>query len=88
MLAELGDMLETRLQSLGRKRSRIEAVESHVRVHIAPWFGAFGVDELDEGKVEAFVAWLGRKGCAPNVRLITPSERAGIDHDAGHDRGR
>jgi integrase len=66
-LAELGDMLEARLESLGRKRSTIETVESHVRVHIAPWFGDLGVDELNEGNVAAFVAVLGRKGCSPKT---------------------
>ena len=66
-MAEMGEMLGVRLQSLGRKRSTIETVESHVRVHIAPWFGETGVDELDESKVEAFVASLGRKGCSPKT---------------------
>jgi integrase len=66
-LGAMGEMLTARLQSLGRKRSTIETVESHVRVHIAPWFGEVGVDELDEGKVEAFVAALGRKGCSPKT---------------------
>jgi hypothetical protein len=88
MVAELGDVLETRRQRLGRTRSPIEAVKSHVRVYIAPWFGDFGVDEHDEGKVEAFVAWLGRNGCSPNGGLITPPERPDRGHDAGHDRGR
>jgi integrase len=60
--AELGAMLEARLQSLGRKRSTIETVESHIRIHIAPWFGDLGVDQIDEAKVEAFVAALGRTG--------------------------
>jgi len=44
-LGELGEMLTSRLQTLGRKRSTIESVESHVRIHIAPWFGDVGVDE-------------------------------------------
>lgn len=60
--AELGATLEARLQSLGRKRSTIETVESHIRIHIAPWFGDLGVDQVDEAKVEAFVAALGRTG--------------------------
>jgi integrase len=66
-MAELGDMLAVRLQSLGRKRSTIETVEYHVRVHIAPCFGDTGIDEIDERKLEAFVASLGRKGCSPKT---------------------
>jgi integrase len=66
-MAELGDMLGARLRSLGRKRSTIETVESHVRVHIAPWFRERGADELDEGDVEVFVGALGRKGSSPKT---------------------
>jgi integrase len=61
-VAELGDMLVSRLENLGRKRSTIETVESHLRIHIAPWFGEVGVDEIDDGKVEAFIASLRRNG--------------------------
>ena len=71
-LGEIAEMHAVRLQSLGRKRSTIETVESHVRVHIAPWFGDTPVDEIDEGKIEAFVAALGRTGRSPKtVRLVT-----------------
>jgi integrase len=66
-MADLGEMLESRLRSLGRKPSTIETVESHVRIHIAPWFGGVSVDGLDERRVEAFVAALGRKGCSPKT---------------------
>jgi integrase len=66
-MAELGDMLAVRLQSLGRKRSTIETVDSHVRIHIAPWFDDTGIDEIDERRLEAFIASLGRKGCSPKT---------------------
>ena len=66
-LDELGDMLTSRLQTLARKRSTIESVESHVRIHIAPWFGDVGVDAIDDRRVEAFVAALGRKGLSPKT---------------------
>jgi len=63
-VVELGDMLVSRLENLGRKRSTIETVESHLRIHIAPWFGEVGVDAIDDGKVEAFIAFLRRNGSA------------------------
>ena len=66
-MAELGDMLAVRLQSLGRKRSTIETVDSHVRIHIAPWFDDTGIDEIDERRLEAFIASLGRRGCSPKT---------------------
>jgi len=35
--------------------------------HIAPWFSDLGVDEIDERKLDAFLASLGRKGCSPKM---------------------
>ena len=66
-LGDFGEMLTSRLQTLGRKRSTIESVESHVRIHIATWFGDVGVDAIDDRRVEAFVAALDRKGLAPKT---------------------
>lgn len=64
-VAVLGKMLETRLTNLDRSDSQLEAVESCVRVHIAPYFKETPIDAIDEGDVEAFMAALRKKGLAP-----------------------
>jgi integrase len=64
---EAGDALAEALRAKGRKRSTIEAVEGHVRVHLAPWFAGRSLDAWDDGDVERFVAAKMQAGLSPKT---------------------
>lgn len=59
-----GELLE-RLANRGRSRSTLEAVESHVRVHLDPCFGDTPVDSIGRANIERFIAHERRAGLAP-----------------------
>ena len=63
-VATLGDALLAQLETRGRARSHIETVESHLRVHIRPFFGNRPVDRIGEEHVTRFLARLRRSGLA------------------------
>jgi hypothetical protein len=44
------------LTAKGRPRSHVETVESHVRVHLLPYFGSRPIDRLDYEQITRFVA--------------------------------
>ncbi len=66
-VAELGRRLVDRLEVLERKRSHVETVESHVRVHLGPHFGAEPIDVVDDSQIEQFVRVLRRRGASPKT---------------------
>ena len=51
----------------GRAKSHVETVESHLRVHIVPFFGIRPVDRIEEGHVARFLAHLRRSELAPKT---------------------
>jgi integrase len=55
------------LTAKGRSRSHVETVESHIRVHLVPYFGTRPIDRLDEELVTRFVVSLRRDGKAPKT---------------------
>ena len=66
----LADAAQLHLDALiakGRSRSHIETVESHIRIHIVPFFGSRAIDRVDEDVVTRFVAALRRDGKAPKT---------------------
>jgi integrase len=73
---ELGNRLLSRLAAKGRKRSHIESVDSHLRVHIVPYFRDIAVDRIDEAKVERFLAALRQKSRArtSSTKAKTPEK--------------
>jgi integrase len=66
-IERLGANLVTRLEARNNKPSAIETVESHIRVHLRPYFQTKPVAEIDADEVERFVAALRRKGLAPKT---------------------
>jgi integrase len=53
---EAGERLVAHLEALGRKRATIEAYESLLRVHLAPFFAGRSLDAIRPEDVEAFIA--------------------------------
>lgn len=62
---ELGDALYLRLDNKGRSKSTLEALESTVRVHLDPFFGASPVDKITDRRLEQFVANRRAAGLSP-----------------------
>ena len=62
---ELGNALYLRLESMGRSRSTLEAIESTVRVHLEPFFGTTPVDRIKERDLERFIADRRAAGLSP-----------------------
>jgi hypothetical protein len=63
-----GRALLERLEARGSAGSHIEGVESHLRVHIVPFFGEKPLDRIDEDDdVTRFAARLHRSGRAPKT---------------------
>ena len=60
----LGSELLERLASKGRSRSTLEAVESHVRVHLDPFFGDTPIEKIGRVEIERFIARERRAGLA------------------------
>jgi hypothetical protein len=55
-LADLGGALLAQLEAKGRSRSSIQSVETHLRVHLVPFFGERSVDRLTEDDVNRLLA--------------------------------
>lgn len=66
-IEQLGAALLIRLESRNNKPSSIEAVESHLRVHLVPYFAARPIADVDVEHVERFIATLRRKGLGPKT---------------------
>lgn len=68
-VAEAGERYLVHLASIGRKRSTLMDYESHLRVHLAPFFRAKQLHRIEAKDVEAFIASRRRKGRAPKSIL-------------------
>ena len=55
------------LAAKGRSRSHLETAESHVRIHLLPFFGARPIDRVDEDQITRFIAVLRKGGKAPKT---------------------
>ena len=55
------------LTAKGRSRSHLETVESHIRIHLIPYFGTRPIDRIDEEQIIGFVASLRREDKAPKT---------------------
>jgi integrase len=63
-IALLGAALLARLDAKGRSRSHIETVETHLRLHLVPFFGDRSIDRITEDHVTGLIIQLRRKGLA------------------------
>ena len=61
-VAEGGALLLESITAKGRKRATIQTYESHIRVHLAPFFGAKRLDRIGRREIQAFVRHMGRTG--------------------------
>ena len=66
-VADVAQLHLDALTAKGRSRSHVETVESHIRIHIVPFFGRRAIDRVDEDVVTRFVAALRRDGKAPKT---------------------
>lgn len=66
-VVEMGELLLERLRARGRKKATLEAVASHLRVHICAFFDGRLVDAVDERDLEAFMAWMAACGKSPKT---------------------
>jgi integrase len=66
---EAGRRYLDHLAGVGRKRSTLMDYESHLRVHLAPFFGAKPLHRVEAREVEAFIAAERRDGRAPKSVL-------------------
>ena len=66
---EAGRRYLDHLAGVGRKRSTLMDYESHLRVHLAPFFGAKPLHRVEARDVEAFIAAKRREGRAPKSVL-------------------
>jgi hypothetical protein len=66
-VATAGQALLDHLEAKGRARSHIESVESHLRVHLVPFFGDRPIDRIDDGQVSRLLVRLRRSGRAPKT---------------------
>jgi len=76
-----GTLFTEHLQAKGRSRSHLETVESHLRVHLVPFFGDRPVDRIDETHVTALVSHLRASGRAPKtIRNVLSTLHSVLDH--------
>ncbi len=66
-VAYVGQHLLDALTAKGRAPSHLESVESHLRVHLDPFFGVRPIDRIDESQVTRLMARLAREGKAPKT---------------------
>jgi integrase len=66
---EAGRRYLDHLAGVGRKRSTLMDYESHLRVHLAPFFGAKPLHRVEARDLEAFIAAKRREGRAPKSVL-------------------
>lgn len=57
-VAEAGQLLLERLETKGRRRTTLEAYESHIRVHLSPFFGKQRLDRIGRREIEAFLSMI------------------------------
>jgi integrase len=63
----VGQLHSRKLVGKGRKKSHTETFDSHLRLHIAPFFKDTPIEKTDSTDVERFMARLQKKGLAPKT---------------------
>jgi integrase len=63
----VGRLLIARLIGKGRKKSHTDSVDSHLRVHLTPFFEETPINRIEAGDVERLMAGLTTKGLAPKT---------------------
>lgn len=68
-VAEAGQLLLERLETKGRRRATLENYESHIRVHLVPFFGSRRLDRIGRRDVEGLIRHLLRSGRTTKTTL-------------------
>jgi integrase len=66
-VAEAGEQLIAHLQALGRKAATIEAYESLLRIHLAPYFTGRSLDAITGDDVEGLIRTMANGGSSPKT---------------------
>jgi integrase len=76
----MGAALVAKLRGHGRKRSTIESVEGHLRVHITPLLGELPVSSVEDGDIVRLVDGLVRAGrAAKTIRNVVGTMHSLMD---------
>ena len=68
-VGEVGRRYLDHLAGVGRKRSTLMDYESHLRVHLVPFFGSKPLNRIEPGDIESFIGAKRRQGRAPKSIL-------------------
>jgi integrase len=63
----VGDLLTARLISKGRKKSHTDSIDSHLRIHLAPFFRDKPINRIEAADVERLIGALRKEGLAPKT---------------------
>jgi len=77
----VGHLHSAKLSGQGRKISHVETFDSHVRVHLAPFFKEMPINRIDATDVERLMATLQKKGLAPKtIKNIVGTLHSTLDY--------
>jgi hypothetical protein len=62
---QVGRLLIAKLAGKGRKKSHVEGVDSHLRVHLVPFFADTPISRIEPSDVERLMAALRKKASRP-----------------------
>jgi integrase len=81
-IEQIGRLHAARLTAKGRKVSHVQSFESHLRVHLAPFFGSTPINRIQTGDIERLIAHLARhKKLAPKtIRNVLGSLHSIFDY--------
>lgn len=68
-VAEAGQLLLERLETKGLRRTTLATYESHIRVHLVPFFAKQRVDRIGRREIEAFIRFMARSGRSTKTTL-------------------
>jgi hypothetical protein len=68
-VAEAGQLMLERLEVKGRRRTTLATYESHIRVHLVPFFGSQRLDRIGRREIEAFIRFMARNGSSVKTTL-------------------
>ena len=66
-IEHVGGLHSAKLTGQGRKKSHIETFDSHLRIHLAPFFDQMPINRIEPTDVERLMAKLQKRGLAPKT---------------------
>ena len=68
-VAQAGQLMLERLEVKGRRRTTLATYESHIRVHLVPFFASQRLDRIGRREIEAFIRFMARNGSSVKTTL-------------------